>query len=580
MMLLCQVLLCLAGTSAADIVPKRAVQVGSLKSADVSIHILGTAKHTKFRAMVQKKMPGEKKKPPPLPVPSGFYDYFEERMWASVSTWGRDFARLTFVLGGDGVEEDSLVRRGHATKLANGTNVFVNCVPQINDEKASYEHSLCDGFQILLFRKCTNAYYGAEGPCCRNEESMRWSLENEPEIKWYAFMDDDIFLRGPSLLAFLSRFDHENPVALGANPAMRGFAPTMWKSLAACDSENLCVFAFPWMQPAFFSRAALDSFRPAIEQNGLTKECTYFEVTHDVGLGIFNWMHQTPTISLPKISAGDINLVLRSNKRRKDDTLKNFLSIHAVRRRNANATLGNLEGISGKNGSHITFEAIDRAYEALEKEYPNLAADAGQRAFTLAKPKPLNGFNSTLIGRLHRTSFDFQPKDCRDVDFNHAKAFCRTKPDHPKSKLNADLWRNVSGDISDPHKFFPPPDFSNNNHITTQKQFKTTNYDGGRTNYNGGSTSSMRPTTQQQSTPRRKYSPPKPTLQHNHPHHHLHAPPLSQQQQQQQQQHHHHQQQQQQQHQQQSTPPQRRRRRRLLEEQTDLFHSALFVSLT
>ena len=37
---------------------------------------------------------------------------------------------------------------------------------------------------------------------------------------------------------------------------------------------------------------------PALDRNGLTDECDAFKVTHDVGLGIFNWMASVPTVVL------------------------------------------------------------------------------------------------------------------------------------------------------------------------------------------------------------------------------------------------------------------------------------------
>ena len=482
---------------------KRSLRVGSLDAAEVSIHLLGTAKHQKFKDPPKPKKDEPKKKPtnpkthvpnswiprqpsgrPPRPnVPKhrrflqeDYYDYFEHRMWASVSTWGRDFVRLTFVLGGGGEEERDLVRHGHSTVI-DGEETFIECRPQNLtklEQARGIEYSECDGgFRVLLATRCTNAYYGADGPCCRNQESMRWALKYEPEIKWYAFMDDDMFIRGPALLGLLSSLNPRMEVAIGANVGMRGFAPGMWRELAeqGCDSANLCVFAFPWMQPAFFSKAALDKMEPSIDENGLTAECRAFKVTHDVGLGIFNWMHQIPTISLPKIFAAHADN-LSPNRRRTGPGIQDYVTIHAVRRRNGDHTIGNLGGVSGKDGPQLSFEAVDLAYQQLENETNGLnkSFDAGYKAARLSRVQPVNGFNSTLKGRIQEAQLygllprdysnfsTFYPHDCKSVDFLHAKKFCRSKPDVPgivKRGVATNLWHNISGmdlaTLSDDH---------------------------------------------------------------------------------------------------------------------------------
>jgi len=327
---------------------------------------------------------------------------------------------------------------------------------------------------------------------------MRWSLRHEPTIKWYAFMDDDMFLRAPALIAFLSGAT-EDPrterVAVGANPSMRGFAPAMWSRMAeqGCDSNNLCVFAFPWMQPAFFSKAALDAFGPALDVGGLTAECKVFSVTHDVGLGILNWMHQTPTLSLGKPYATNSDALKQPvgnpnvSPVRKSQLLEQPVTIHNVRRHRAETTIGHLSGASGEDGRHVTFAAIERAFgdPALTTLYDKSVA-AGLKLAKALRPRPLNGFNSTLKGRVQhvlaakrRQDFNstsksstlqayvdelnanftsvgafvspapfsvFTPKDCNVVDFVHAKHFCRSKFDSPNRATFDFAWTNVTLD--------------------------------------------------------------------------------------------------------------------------------------
>ena len=40
---------------------------------------------------------------------------------------------------------------------------------------------------------------------------MRWVLNYRPNVKWYLFQDDDVYIRGPALVALLSRYDLIEP---------------------------------------------------------------------------------------------------------------------------------------------------------------------------------------------------------------------------------------------------------------------------------------------------------------------------------------------------------------------------------
>jgi hypothetical protein len=80
------------------------------------------------------------------------------------------------------------------------------------------------------------------------------------------------------------------------------------------------------MQPAVFSRAALRDFRLAVDANGLTYECDAFTVTHDVGLGILNWMARTPTVLLKQSFVGDGQGKKRGRKRERNSQRQRLLS--------------------------------------------------------------------------------------------------------------------------------------------------------------------------------------------------------------------------------------------------------------
>jgi len=279
--------------------------VDGLDARGVVVHVLATAKHAKYKEG------------------SGFYDYVDERLYGSAATWGRYVPRLTYVLGGAGAGETKLAAEGHATR-----DGWLACAVVERADRGALERSSCGGgaFEILRFRNCSNEYYGSKGPCCRCQESMRWALYREPELEWYVFQDDDMFVRVNALLAVLAAYAPGEPLAFSGGKSLRGFAPGMWKELAACDSNAECTFKFPWMQPAVFSRAALRDFRLAVDANGLTYECDAFTVTHDVGLGILNWMARTPTVLLKQSFVGDGQGKKRGRKRARTSQLQRLLS--------------------------------------------------------------------------------------------------------------------------------------------------------------------------------------------------------------------------------------------------------------
>lgn len=364
------------------------VTVGSLNSSSVAIHVLATAKRTRDG-----------------------YDYFVDRMWASVTTWGKHFPSLTFVLGGSGDREVSLGRSGHHLD-----DVSVDCAVSPETSQAGGEHSICDGFEILRFDACTNEYYGTEGPCCRCQESMRWIMRSE-HVRWYAFMDDDVYLRSHSLIALLSRLDTTKPLAITGDSSPRGFEAAVFASklsTSGCVDQFHCALAFPWMQPAFFNAAALRQYATAIDRSGLTTECDKFGVTHDVGLGILNWMLQTPTILLGRKYAGSTNRIRSSQQ------LVNYITIHGVNRQNF--LIGPQ---SDEERRFHSSKSIQRFYVEAGEE---ASIRIGFEAATILVPIILNGFNSTKLARgMDSPTFSpFSPMDCEDIDEKHEHTWCRT----------------------------------------------------------------------------------------------------------------------------------------------------------
>ena len=367
--------------------------VNGLDAADIAIHVLATAHHIPYRVPHHR---------------AGTYDWFVDRLYGSAATWGAQFPELTYVFGGNGKLERDAAERGHETPEG-----FLPC--HVVERGRDWTRSVCGTFAILRFANCTNDYYGSKGPCCRNQESMRWVLNYRPNVKWYLFQDDDMYIRGPALVALLSRYDPDRAMSISGHNNLRGFAPGMWPVYRekGCLSNSQCTFMFPWMQPAAFSRAALRHMAPAIQQSGLTAECTAFGVTHDVGLGILNWMASLPTVILQKQITG--------TTAGKEDSV----AVHSVKRYKGDVTVGGLKGPSGPDG-------VLRSHVGLHKHYNDFEASV-QAGYAAAEVKAANlsGFRSATAvddetKRLPRGWRVYTPDDCASFNANLSKSTCAT----------------------------------------------------------------------------------------------------------------------------------------------------------
>lgn len=60
----------------------------------------------------------------------------------------------------------------------------------------------------LLSRKCTNAYYGADGPCCKLDDGLNFvanlATDLFPDVKFLLHGDDDVFWRADQTLRWLA----------------------------------------------------------------------------------------------------------------------------------------------------------------------------------------------------------------------------------------------------------------------------------------------------------------------------------------------------------------------------------------
>jgi len=281
-------------------------------------------------------------------------NYYTNRAMPGLLTWGKAFPNLWVVME-DSPEAKQLVARPHCMSKAfavhwvAGSNATARGRPKVapktptshasyatgNDVNSSvvYEYT-CEGKPIIL-APCDSGYWGAGGPCCKCEVSIRHLLvtrrllfdgldeESEPGaeagakggadsggqgrsqfqggsgggggggIRWFVFSDDDTFFVPSTMRRFLQGYDDRLPIVAGRGDVPGGLSyarvGTKLGLGTKCANPNLHV---TMLQPAIFSRAGLLEVAPGIvDGQALVKTCEAFGITHDYALGVLAWMH-------------------------------------------------------------------------------------------------------------------------------------------------------------------------------------------------------------------------------------------------------------------------------------------------
>lgn len=226
------------------------------------------------------------------------YSYFFRRALPMKSTWASLFD-LELAFGTNVFDNEFLLK--HCAGLRRRLRVTAPQTPP-RDTIESYE---CDeGLRVLYFANCTGEYMGA-GPVCRCQEAIRY-WQQSPRFKdtrWFAFMDDDVYLRPWPLVGLLSGFDDAQPAAFVGAHGNRGLALTRdrWKQCG-----ELCAFRFPWAQPAILSRGAIESMRSMTDRSYMTAVQKLWFGTHDVILGLALWWWSIPILSLGNLRIRDL----------------------------------------------------------------------------------------------------------------------------------------------------------------------------------------------------------------------------------------------------------------------------------
>ena len=343
---------------------------------------------------------------------------------------------------------------------------------------------------------------------------------------WFVFADDDYWMRMHYLSSVLSHFDHNKAYALlsqtnfnivkvqavmdddvqtstnqskGTGKATNDRSTdttssssstnsntkektTPYKTYSTTSRVNMgaflnnkdckvpCAHRISWMGWGGFSIGALKSIEASIYNNGLEYLCTQWKITHDVGLGVFTWMHTLPTIPI-KEGVGVFQSFAKdaiiwhkpfeqdSGKMSYDELFDNVwrgsgyaLPIihysqyhfrrHALSNTNDGTSSGDGKGGGGGGTSHIDIPFDMTKYLSQEKEI-------GNRYMSVNRVFPNGGFKNTafykemifkqsLLSQLHESQHSKSVLD-------NSKVY-QYKPQQCTQDLRVfDAWKNKNG---------------------------------------------------------------------------------------------------------------------------------------
>jgi hypothetical protein len=183
-----------------------------------------------------------------------------------------------------------------------------------NEWKDKYFMELCTFNQTYMdyckrvkpiFVDCPEAKAG-ESPCCKQEKGLLQLLDKQaslesPQYDWYAFHDDDVYLRKNRLEAFLTQFSPTSIMLITGSSAImdRTLGQSSYSNVPdyKCDTTNHN-YTYPWGQPVFYTHGALAYIRNGLQAGGLVKQCLEYNVTHDAGNAVFHWMYSIPEVRI------------------------------------------------------------------------------------------------------------------------------------------------------------------------------------------------------------------------------------------------------------------------------------------
>lgn len=230
------------------------------------------------------------------------------RMLPLMQTWGGYFASIYFVFGTNQVDFDFVHSPACHPAATHSRRQLRASSPQVAGRNATELFSCRQDsvdLNVLFVGNCTGEYFG-HGPVCRCQESLRYYLTRQHH-SWFAFMDDDLYLRPYSLLALLGSVRDpggDSVYALVSSQAYRSFQfSSRWRTRGGLGAFNCKVPSahnFPVAMPAFLPRATVETLRSALDSNGLTRLQETWGGSGDALLGMLLWMYEIPVLSFAR----------------------------------------------------------------------------------------------------------------------------------------------------------------------------------------------------------------------------------------------------------------------------------------
>lgn len=244
--------------------------------------------------------------------------YFRDRIVPSSRTWMKLLANVFIVI------EDT-----HEVRFN-----LRHCIAK---EYKSYTTLTCPHeATYLLSRNCLDKYYVADGICCKVDDAINF-LTNEhiqlfKHTKYLLQSDDDTYWRVDQLLMWLSAVDKAltqygivdtipligNPVKT-PSPSKLAEGGGVWH-VAGCKEIN----TLGWYQPFMMNKVALERIKKSTKVYGITETCKNFDVSQDVGVGIFAWIHRLHHIYIPGLEINPMHkgeVIFRSKE----------MAVHGIR---------------------------------------------------------------------------------------------------------------------------------------------------------------------------------------------------------------------------------------------------------
>lgn len=360
---------------------------------------------------------------------------FFGRLVAARYTWARHVNHF-YMVTGEGNNENKILSNDKYCRNVTltvhhhmGSRFLGNDMRNETSSLNSYEVYECRpnsaflGITVLHFPQCTSDGWGPPGPCCRCQHSMRFFLlarraalqrrnqqhsrdqhqlsQHFPE--WMVFADDDYYMRGKLLESLLSGPETPPKLPFSLVPwsiqdlPMHRFKQQYGGSLHSEKCKVPCIHRFHWMGWGGFSYGALERMEEALDNDKLVSVCKDFApggVTHDVGLGVFNWI-QGETRSIPIELDGSFQLdtldgaklgVIWHSSSRREEMYRFDALFDVIWRVAANASFEK-QGMKIMNGVNQPFSM--ETYIASE-------VDLGVKYYRTHPIYPVTGFKNTV----------------------------------------------------------------------------------------------------------------------------------------------------------------------------------------